>query len=245
MLDHILKTPQNILKNKTLNIKKINKKFVVLIPARKGSKRINNKNFISINKKPLMYFTYKEAIKIFDKKNIFVSSNDEKAKKFSSKYGLQFIERPQNLCKDTSTTEQAILHFIKKTSLKKSFISKNIILLQITSPMRTYKDILGSIQKFNNLNLDSIFSGFKEKGFAWISKKRKLESISFNFKKRKRSQELADIVYENGSIFIFNIKKFLKFKNRICGKFDYYEMNKKVSIDIDEKRDLKILRKLI
>ena len=96
-----------------------------------------------------------------------------------------------------------------------------------------------------NLNLDSIFSGFKEKGFAWISNGRKLKSISFDFKKRKRSQELADIVYENGSIFIFNIKKFLQYQNRICGKFDYYEMTKKVSIDIDEKKDLRILKRLI
>ncbi len=244
MLDRILKTKRNILKNKNFR-KKINKNFVVLIPARKGSKRINNKNFISINKKPLIYYTYKETIKIFDKKNIFISSNDEKAKKFSIKYGLRFIERPQHLCKDNSSTEEAIRHFIKKMSLEKSFLKKNIILLQITSPLRTSKDIAGSIRKFNALNLDSIFSGFKEKGFAWISNGRKLKSISFDFKKRKRSQELADIVYENGSIFIFNIKKFLQYQNRICGKFDYYEMTKKVSIDIDEKKDLRILKRLI
>ncbi len=216
-----------------------------MIPARKGSKRINNKNFIMIKKRPLIYYTYKEAIKIFDKKNIFLSSNDEKAKKFSLKYGLRYIQRPQHLCKDKSTTELAILHFINQMSLKESFLNKNIVLLQITSPMRTYKDIQGSIHKFINLKLDSIFSGFKEKGFAWISKDNKLDSISFNFRRRKRSQELADIIYENGSIFIFNIKKFLKYKNRICGKFDYYEMSKKISLDIDEKKDLKILKKLI
>ena len=113
-----------------------------MIPARKGSKRITHKNFVRINNKPLIFYTYKEVIKIFDKKNIFISSNDLKAKSFSKKYNLKFIDRPKNLCKDNSLTEQAILHFIRKMSFDKSFLKKNIVLLQVTSPMRSSRDII-------------------------------------------------------------------------------------------------------
>ena len=37
------------------------KKILAIIPARSGSKKIKNKNIIKINKKPLIYFTIKEA----------------------------------------------------------------------------------------------------------------------------------------------------------------------------------------
>ena len=47
------------------------------------------------------------------------------------------------------------------------------------------------------------------------------------------------IYHENGAIFIFKTNKFIKFKNRIFGKFDFFEMKKSNSIDIDGKKDLK------
>ena len=95
-----------------MKIKNINKDFQVLIPLRKGSKRIKFKNFVKINNKPLVYYTIKEVVKIFKKKNIFVSSNDPKAEKLSKKYNLNFIKRPEKLCSDGAKTEDAILHFI-------------------------------------------------------------------------------------------------------------------------------------
>ena len=118
---------------------------------------------------------------------------------------------------------------------------KNIVLLQATSPMRTSEDIIGCIKKFNNKKLDSIFSIYKEKNFLWRKTKKRLQSISFNYKYRERAQKMDYIYHENGAIFIFKIKKFLKEKNRIFGKFDFFEMKKSNSIDIDDKEDLREL----
>ena len=70
-------------------------------------------------------------------------------------------------------------------------------------------------------------------------------SLTFNYKKRARSQNMQNLIIENGAIFIFNVKKFLKFKNRIFGKFDFYEMDENKSFDIDNFQDLKIVKKLI
>lgn len=221
-----------------MKIKNINKDFQVLIPLRKGSKRIKFKNFVKINNKPLVYYTIKEVVQIFKKKNIFVSSNDPKAEKLSKKYDLNFIKRPEKLCSDGAKTEDAILHFIDYQRKRNLFIANNIILLQATSPLRTSTDILRSIKKFKKKNLDSLFSVYSEKSFLWIKKNKKLNSISFNYKKRERSQDMNKVYLENGAIFIFKKEGFLKFKNRIFGKFDYYEMNKNKSIDIDSIQDL-------
>lgn len=225
-----------------MNKTEINKRYVVFIPVRKNSKRIKNKNFVKINNKPLLYYTYIEAQKIFNNKNIYISSNDIKAEKFSKKFHLQFVKRPNSLCKDESKTEDAILHFIN--NIKKE-IPENIILLQTTSPMRKGKDILKCINKFEKEKLDSIFSVYKEKNFLWKKNKKKLFSFSFNFKNRLRSQDLDNIYHENGSIFIFKTKKFLKYKNRIFGKFNFFEMSKSDSIDLDTKEDLKMIKKYL
>jgi len=56
----------------------INKNFVCLILARKGSKRIKNKNTTKINNKPLIEYTLNAAIKIMPLDNIFISTNDQK-----------------------------------------------------------------------------------------------------------------------------------------------------------------------
>ena len=82
-----------------MNKKNINKNFQVLIPLRKGSKRIKNKNFVKINNKQLIDFTLKEVKKIFKRENIFISSNDIKAKKYALKNKLQFIQRPNKSSK--------------------------------------------------------------------------------------------------------------------------------------------------
>ena len=43
-------------------------------------------------------------------------------------------------------------------------------------------------------------------------------------------------IIENGSIYIFSTKKFLKYRNRLFGKIGIYPMSKLNSLQIDEKR---------
>ena len=65
------------------------KKNLGIILARKGSKRILNKNIINFNNKPLIAWTIEAAIKskIFD--NIIVSTDSEKNKKIAIEYGAE------------------------------------------------------------------------------------------------------------------------------------------------------------
>ena len=58
-------------------------KNLIIIPARRNSKRIKNKNLIKVLNKPLIFWTIKYAKK-FNKKNydIVVSSDCNKIKKF-------------------------------------------------------------------------------------------------------------------------------------------------------------------
>ena len=222
--------------------KMINNEYISIILARKGSKRIKNKNLVKINGKPLIEYTLNSIIPIMPPRNIYISTNDENVVRITKKYNINFIKRPEKLCGDKSSSEDGIIHAIDE--IKKEKKIKHVIFLQATSPLRDSTDIINCLKKYQKKKLDSIFSAFLTKRFIWI-KTKKLMSLTFNYKKRVRSQNMQNLIIENGAIFIFNVKKFLKFKNRIFGKFDFYEMDENKSFDIDNFQDLKIVKKLI
>ena len=62
---------------------------IAIIPARAGSKRIKNKNIKLFRGKPIIYYSINAAkkSKIFQK--IIVSTDSEKIKKISEKYGAE------------------------------------------------------------------------------------------------------------------------------------------------------------
>ena len=220
----------------------ISNEYICIILARKGSKRIKNKNLVKINGKPLIEYTINSIIPIMPPRNIYISTNDENVVRITKKYNINFIKRPEKLCGDKSSSEDGIIHAIDKIKKEKKF--KHLIFLQVTSPLRDSTDIINCLKKYQKKKLDSIFSAYLAKPFIWV-KTKKLQSLTFNYKKRERSQNIKNLIIENGAIFIFNVKKFLNSKNRMFGKFDYSEMEEFKSFDIDNFQDLKIVRKLL
>ena len=216
--------------------------FVAFIPARKGSKRIKGKNTVLINRKPLIKFTLDAALKSKKIKLIIVSTNDAKILSLSSSYkNVLFVKRPENLCKDNSSTESAMLHTIKFLEKKKIKV-KNLILLQITSPFRDHKDINNSIEIFKKKKLDSLVSVNKKKIFLWKKIKGHLIPITYNYNNRKMTQKMKNYFVENGAIFISSVKKFKKTKSRLFKKIGYLEMKQINSFEIDDNDDLKYAR---
>ena len=212
-----------------------------IIPARKGSKRIKNKNLIKINGEYLINKTVKHALnsKLIDK--IYVSTNDQKLIKILPKK-VNIINRPEKYSKDNSKTEDAISHFINQLILEKKKFPKLIVLLQCTSPLREKNDIDKSIILLKSKKYDSVFSGCKNKNLFWI-KKKKLVPLNYLPKKRLREQKMQEQFMENGSIYVFKTKGYLKNKCRLFGKIGIYLMSKKNSFQLDDYEDKYILKK--
>ena len=78
--------------------------------------------------------------------------------------------------------------------------------------------------------------------FALHKKKKKKFS---EIEKRKNSQNLNDLSFENGAIYIFQTKGFLNFKNRLFGKIGIYYMEKINSIDIDDMEDVNLVKQIM
>tara|TARA_B110000483_G_C18180792_1_gene536934 strand:- start:1508 stop:2170 length:663 start_codon:yes stop_codon:yes gene_type:complete len=214
-----------------------------LVPARKGSKRIKNKNLILIKNNYLINFTIKTALntKLIDK--VFVSTNDKRIEKILLK-NVNIIKRPENISRDTSSTEECISHFISYLSTNKIKTPDAIVLLQCTSPYRGKNDINLAIKNFKKNRLDSLFSACRNKNLFWMLNKDKLLPLNYTPSKRLREQEMKEQFIENGSIYIFKTKEFKKHKCRLFGKIGIHVMKKENSFQIDTAEDIKLIKKL-
>jgi N-acylneuraminate cytidylyltransferase len=214
-------------------------KILAFIPARGGSKGIPNKNIKLFNGKPLVEWTINSALKSKLISKVIVSSDSKKILSISKKLGAETVLRPKNISGDFATTESAIKHYIKNT--KESF--DTIVLLSPTSPIRKINDIDNAIKEFKSKKLDSCFSASILLDFLiWkLNKKKKYESINYNFQNRGTRQK-RDLNYvENGSIYVFKTKLMKYHNNRIAGKIGIYLMNFWQSFEIDVKDDWKFL----
>jgi len=131
--------------------------FFALIPARKGSLGVKNKNVLKINNKYLIDYTLLQASKSKIIDRIYVSSNDHKVFKITKKYKkIQFVKRIKKLSGSKVLMKDVILNFIK--FIKKGFDLKkiNLIILQPTSPQRKTIDIDKAIRLFKKKKRISI-----------------------------------------------------------------------------------------
>ena len=212
-------------------------KTICIIPARGGSKGIPQKNIIDFNGNPLISYSIKQALACNSIASVYVTSDCKNILEISRKYGAKTILRPKKISLDNSSSEEAIIHAISK--IKEDF--DTVVFLQPTSPIRTPEDIEKGLKTFRKEKLDSIFSVSKtEDCFIWNKNSKGIKNVNHDHKNRKRRQDLTDQYIENGSIYIFNKLEFLKKRNRIYGKKNFFVLEKWKSFEIDSYEDLQI-----
>ena len=161
----------------TKNIGK--KRIACLIPARKGSKRIKNKNLKNINGKPLIHYAC-NAANIKEINKVYLATSSEKIINKSKNYkNVEIFYRSKSSEKDNASTEYLIKEFIKK---KTNF--DIIILLQCTNIFITKKYLKNAINKFLARNYDSMLSVVQSNHFLWkVAINDTIKPLSYNPKK--------------------------------------------------------------
>ena len=192
------------------------KKYLALVLARKGSRRLKNKNILKLGSKPLISWTLYNLKKIqylFD--NILVSSDSDEIKKITKKNSLLFLKRPTYLSKSKTSSESSALHAINYYQKKYNQI-KYVILFQPTSPFRknsTIKKILKLSLKHPNKQI-----------------------VSVNNKTSR----------PNGLIYLTPLKTLKKYKSFSYKNFlPLITKSRKETLDIDTRYDFKIAKKYI
>tara|TARA_B100000902_G_scaffold400034_1_gene474858 strand:- start:10606 stop:11295 length:690 start_codon:yes stop_codon:yes gene_type:complete len=211
------------------------KKNLVIIPARKGSKRIKNKNLVKVLNKPLIFWTINFAKKLKTKNfDIVVSSDCKKIKKICSKEKVFFLERPKKISKDHTSMHDVIFH--AQNVLKQDY--EYIILLQPTSPLRKIRLVKNSIKildkkkKFDSLvhlGKDMSFTG-KLINNQWVP----------DYNLNKRTQDINNKFLPTGNLYIYRSHLY-KNKTKLPKKTYGLISNNDKWVDIDTHEDLILL----
>ena len=219
--------------------------MLAIIPAKKNSKRLPNKNIKLLNGKPLIAYTIQAAKKSKVIDRIIVSTDCPKIASISRKYGAEVpFYRPKKLTGNKIGKVEVCRHVIKLLNKKEAIKYENIIVLQPTSPLRIARDIDESFKIFKKKKANSVISFSQTKPMQWyyeLKQSGKFKTIKKNYKISKKSK--INFVL-NGAIYIFKTNFILKYKNYKSNSY-YYIMPKKRSVDIDDIYDFKYAEYII
>tara|TARA_A100000164_G_C21738693_1_gene691213 strand:+ start:113 stop:799 length:687 start_codon:yes stop_codon:yes gene_type:complete len=223
-----------------------NKSVLAIIPARKSSKRLPNKNKLLLAGKPLVAWTIQEAKKSKYIDSLIISSDDHDIHEIASKYGVKSLHRPDHLATDRANTAQVCCEIINK--LDKSF--HYIILLQPTSPLRKSIHIDAAFDLLIKKSAEAVISVCEaEHTPIWMNtlpSDLSLEKFLPNKFKNMQSQEFEKYFRLNGAIYICETKKLVQEKTFFLSKNIYaFKMDQRYSVDIDSIIDFKLAESLV
>ena len=220
-----------------------NKKIIIVIPARGGSKGVKFKNLRKIFNKSLVEITidFSKSLKIT--KFIAVSSDNKKILKLATKKGVIGVSRPKKLSGDLVSDFKVIFNTVRNIEIKRKENFDYIFYLQPTSPFRKKKDILKAFEKVKGTKYDCSFSvspinvKYHPKKIFNIQNKR-LNLYSKDGEKIIARQQLEDVYIRNGIFYIFKRDKLFS-KKSIYLKKNYPFIINYNFINIDTLQDLK------
>ena len=208
---------------------------IVIIPARKNSKRIKNKNIKKFYGKPIIEWTINILLKskIFDR--IIVSTDSKKIAKIALKCGAEVpFFRPKILSNDYSSTTEVVEHALSKLDniLKNDYIC----CVYPTSVLVRVADLKKGLKAIINNKFIYVFSATKDKKSVlrsfFYNRQRKITLIKKNHI-NKRTQDLPDTYFDAALFYWAKSKDWTNKKNIFSKKSSFIHIPHERSQDID------------
>lgn len=218
--------------------------YVVMIPARGGSKSIKLKNIRPIAGRPLIYWSLDAAVNSEKVDKVYVATDSEEIKNVVLNYDrdshgkIFVVDRAEWSSCDTATTEDVMFDFSDRVDYK------NMVLIQCTNPLITTEDIDACIDI--HPNFDSVVSTVVQKRFYWhFNEDGSISEIGHDIRKRPRRQDWDGVLAENGSIYVISRENLYKGKCRLYGRIGTHIMSDDSYFEIDEPVDWIIIEQLL
>ena len=213
-------------------------KIVAIIPIRKNSQRVKNRNFKKFYKnKSLLEIKINQLKKIREIDQIVISSDSKKAEEIAKRYKISFHKRKKFFA-SSKCSGSDFFH-----NLATSINGEYLMYCPCTSPIikvNTYKKFIkkffSSKNKFDSLNSVSSLNTFMWKGN---------KSLNYNSLKAPNSQNLPKNYYElTFGLNIISSVKIIILKNIVGNKPKFMILDKVESTDIDDEVDFFIAQAL-
>lgn len=230
--------------------RRILKKNLAIILARKHSSRLKEKHLIIINSKPLIQYTFEYAKRSLALDDIVCSTDCSKIGDLAKLFGISVIKRPSKLAQDSSHIIDAIEYTLLQYQLKKGFLPATTTVLYGNVPYRG-TTIEKGLEFFNRKNADSVFTACKvlKHHPEWMFRNDGNNRMIFERKSQNyRCQDLPLYYIVTDSFIISKTEKLLKKTPRkslysdFGDKIYFVEEEVGTTIDIDDIHDLNYFR---
>lgn len=227
-------------------------KYLCIIPARCGSKGIPFKNIIDVSGKPLISYTIDMAMKLKEENmisKVIVSTDCEEIEKVAISHNAEVpFLRPSEISGDKAKSIDFVLHSLSYYEKLNDYYDA-VIILQPTSPLRTYDDLKESIDLFTTKKSESLISVYEEETINDLIMYHKEAdfaiAVNENHNKGVRRQDHGSIYIRNGAIYITSTEYLQKEEKIISDKPLLKIMEKKNSVNIDTYDDLEYVRNIL
>lgn len=220
-------------------------RFLIVVPARGGSKGIPQKNIYPVNGRPLIEYTLDIATKAeLLNTDIVVSTDSEKIKTVAEKYkDVTVIRRPGDISGDQATTEAALLHALDIMEEENNVKYDAVITMQPTSPLRTVETLKKIVKKYEQEadRFDALLSLSENRGDFWICKEENVYERLYKNAPRRR-QERKPIYLENSAYYVTSTKALRETKSVLGTHVNGFVIPEMEGIDINEPEDIWIAK---
>lgn len=224
-------------------------KVLAIIPGRGGSKGVKGKNIRIIDGLPLIAYAINSAIESKKLSRFIVNTDSDEIEQVARDYKADVYRRLPELGSDSASIVPVILETIEALEQKGEFFDV-VVLLQITSPIRTGKNVDEVIEMFeNDLDLTGVIS-IVPMHDVHPARMYSLDESHLMFPlnpewETARRQDIPPVYYRNGCIYAIRTDVLKKTKNLMPEGKKGYIMPVEWLANIDDERDLIITEALI
>jgi len=222
------------------------KSVLAVIAARGGSKGLPGKNLADAGGKPVIAWSIEGAKQSRYIDRLILSSDDSDIIDVARSWGCEapFV-RPKELAGDTAKIEDALIHAMDALEDQYDYL----VLLQATSPLRAAEDIDSCLEICLDTGAPACVSvTLPNKSPYWmyrISNDGRMQRLLDDGFEQSWRQELPAIYALNGAVYVAEAPWFREYRGFVGPETRAHVMPPERSVDIDERRDLLLLRALL
>ena len=201
------------------------KKITAVIPVRKGSQRIRNKNIKKFSDSTLLKIKIEQLKKIKSIDRVVVSSDCKDMLKIASDSGVETHVREKYYASSAATNSE----FFHNLAL--SINSEHLMYSPVTCPLVSRETYLECIEKYQQS--ENVVTVAPVKHHLWLDGK----PLNYNIEESPNSQDLPDIYQITYGVCIISRENMIKFKNIVTSNPTFKVLNEIESLDIDTEFD--------
>ena len=206
------------------------KNITAIIPVRKGSVRVKNKNLKPFSNTNLLELKIKQLKEINFINKIVVSSDCDKMLEIAKKYKVDTHIRDNYFASSEANNSE----FFK--NLASNIDGEYLMYSPVTCPLISKETYFDCINTFQNNEVENLVTVSLIKHHLWLNNK----PLNYDIKNSPNSQDLPDIFQITYGICIISKKDMIKYRNVVTSNPTFKVLDEIESLDIDTEFDFMV-----